>query len=138
MIILDTNVLSILMQVTPDSAVLGWLDRQPQTSIWTTSITTSEIRFGLQIMAEGKRRSALLQKFESLLGQIDYRVVPFDRESASQTADLIASRQKSGRMGDLRDSMIAGIVLARRASLATRNVAHFSDISAPVVNPWGA
>lgn len=138
MIILDTNVLSVLMQVTPDSAVLGWLDRQPQTSIWTTSITTFEIRLGLQIMAEGKRRSALLQKFESLLGQIDYRVVPFDRESASQTADLMASRQKSGRVGDLRDSMIAGIVLARRASLATRNVTHFADITATVVNPWGA
>ncbi len=138
MIILDTNVLSVLMQVTPDSTVLGWLDRQPRTSIWTTSITTFEIRFGLQIMAEGKRRSALLQKFESFLGKIDYRVVPFDRESASQTADLMASRQKNGRTGDLRDSMIAGIVLARRASLATRNVIHFADISATVVNPWNA
>jgi predicted nucleic acid-binding protein len=36
----------------------------------------------------------------------------------------------------LRDTLIAGIVLARRASLAIRNVAHFSDISAAVVNPW--
>jgi len=34
--------------------------------------------------------------------------------------------------------MIAGIVLAHHASLATRNVAHFSNISAAVVNPWAA
>jgi hypothetical protein len=136
MIVLDTNVLSVLMQVTPDSRVLAWLDRQPRASIWTTSITTFEVRFGLQIMAPGKRRSALLQAFESFLAKMDHRVAPFDRESASQTADLMAARQKSGRAGDLRDTMIAGIVLAHRASLATRNVTHFADISATAVNPW--
>ena len=32
----------------------------------------------------------------------------------------------------LRDTMIAGIVLSHRASLATRNVRHFDDIEAPV------
>jgi toxin FitB len=138
MIILDTNVLSMLMHVTPDRRVLAWLDRQPRTSIWTSSITIFEVRFGLQIMAAGKRRSALLQAFESFLGKIDHRVAPFDGESASRAADLMAARQKSGRFGDLRDSMIAGIVLSRRASLATRNVVHFGDISATVVNPWDA
>jgi hypothetical protein len=138
MIILDTNVLSALMHVTPDTTVLGWLDRQPRTSIWTTSISTFEVQFGLQIMAPGKRRLALLQKFESFLEKIDHRVAPFDQESASQTADLMASRQKDGRTGDLRDSMIAGVVLANRASLATRNVAHFDDIDAVVVDPWTA
>jgi predicted nucleic acid-binding protein len=138
MIILDTNVLSVVMQVTPDSTVLGWLDRQPRTSIWTTSISTFEVRFGLQIMAHGKRRAELLHKFESFLEKIEHRIAPFDGESASQTADLMALRQKNGRTGDLRDTMIAGIVLANRASLATRNVAHFADISATVVNPWSA
>jgi hypothetical protein len=34
--------------------------------------------------------------------------------------------------------MIAGIVLASRATLATRNVKHFDDIAASVVNPWEA
>jgi hypothetical protein len=49
----------------------------------------------------------------------------------------MASRQKKGRPGDLRDTMIAGIVLAHHASLATRNTAHFEDISAPLIDPWG-
>ena len=57
MIILDTNVLSTLMQKTPDQSVVAWLDQQPRTSIWTTSVTVLEIRFGLQIMPSGKRRS---------------------------------------------------------------------------------
>ena len=42
MIILDTNVLSALMRAVPDPPVIAWLDRQPRTSIWITSITLLE------------------------------------------------------------------------------------------------
>ena len=34
--------------------------------------------------------------------------------------------------------LIAGIVLANHATLATRNVRHFEDIAKSVVNPWEA
>jgi predicted nucleic acid-binding protein len=87
-------------------------------------------------MASGKRRSALIHAFEILLEKIGNRVVPFDVAAAQQSADLMASRHKKGRPGDLRDTMIAGIVLAQHATLATRNTTHFEDISVPLVNPW--
>ena len=138
MTILDTNVLSALMHAAPDRNVVAWLDRQPRTSIWTTSITVLEIRFGLQSMAAGKRRSALIQSFQELLGKIDHRVVPFDVAAAEQAGDLMASRHKKGRPGDLRDTMIAGIAMAQHATLATRNTAHFDDILVPLVDPWNA
>jgi predicted nucleic acid-binding protein len=138
MIILDTNVLSALMHLTPDQNVIAWLDRQPRTSIWTTSVTILEVRFGLQIMAAGKRRSVLMQAFENLLETMDQRVVPFDAPAAQQAGDLMASRYKTGRPGELRDTMIAGIVLAQHAMLATRNTAHFDDVTIPLVNPWVA
>jgi toxin FitB len=136
MIILDTNVLSALMRQTPDQNVLVWLDKQPRTSVWTTSVTILEVRFGLQIMSLGKRRSLLIQAFEAVLEKIGYRVAPFDAAAAQQAGDLMASRQKKGRPGELRDTMIAGIVLAHHATLATRNVMHFEDLSVPVINPW--
>jgi len=138
MIVIDTNVFSALMQVAPEPKVIAWLDRQPRTSVWTTSVTVFEIRFGLQIMAVGKRRTSLLQAFESLLRRIEHRVASFDDAAASQAADLMASRQKNGRPIDLRDTMIAGIVLAQQAAIATRNTANFRDIAAPVLNPWDA
>ena len=137
MILLDTNVLSALMREKPDAEVIRWLDRQPRTSIWTTSITTFEIRFGLQIMATGRRSSALVEAFDQLLSNIlQNRVAYFDSTAAEQTADLMAVRQKAGRSGELRDAMIAGIAIASHAALATRNVKHFEDISVPVINPW--
>lgn len=136
MIILDTNVLSALMRQTPDKNVIVWLDKQPRTSVWTTSVTILEVRFGLQIMSLGKRRSLLIQAFEAVLDKIGHRVAPFDAAAAQQAGDLMASRQKKGRPGELRDTMIAGIVLAHHATLATRNTTHFEDVSVPVINPW--
>lgn len=136
MIILDTNVISALMRQVPEPKIVGWLDNQPRTSIWITSVTILEVRFGLQIMPAGKRRSLLMSGFDLLLERIGERVATFDSAAAEQSADLMASRHKSGRPGDLRDTMIAGIALAHHAALATRNTAHFEDISVPVINPW--
>jgi len=36
----------------------------------------------------------------------------------------------------LRDTMIAGIAIAHRATLATRNIRDFENLPVPVVNPW--
>jgi predicted nucleic acid-binding protein len=136
MTILDTNVLSALMHQTPDPHVVTWLDRQPRTSIWTTSVTVLEVRFGLQIMPIGRRRAALIQAFGTVLEKISHRVAPFDATAAEQAGDLMASRHKNGRPVELRDTMIAGIVLAHHATLATRNTSHFDDLSLPLINPW--
>jgi toxin FitB len=134
-IILDTNVISALMRQTPDAKVRSWLDRQPHASIWTSAITVLEVRFGLQVMPAGRRRTFLVQGFEVLLENIGNRVAAFDDVAAQQAADLMASRQNKGRSVDLRDTMIAGIVLAHHATLATRNTAHFDDIPG-IINPW--
>ena len=136
MIVLDTNVLSALMRQAPDAQVIAWLDRQPRISIWTTSVSVFEVRFGLRIMPAGKRRTLLVQAFEAMIEKLGGRVASFDDAAAREAGDLMASRHKKGRPVDLRDTMIAGVVLAHHATLATRNTAQFEDIAAAVVNPW--
>lgn len=137
MIILDTNVVSALMRETPDTAVIAWLDRQPPTSLWVTAITVLEIRFGIARIAAGRRRDALADAFERVIADdLEGRILGFDSAAAEPTAALMARRQAQGRAGELRDSMIAGIALARRARLATRNVKHFDDTGLEIINPW--
>jgi predicted nucleic acid-binding protein len=138
MIILDTNVVSQLM-TQPDAGVLAWLDRQPWTSLWTTAITVLEIRSGLAIMPAGRRQSNRKAAFDLLIEKnFESRVLPFDHAAVEETASLIGARKRAGRPGELRDAMIAGIALAQRATLATRNVRHFDDLAVPVVDPWSA
>ena len=137
MIILDTNVLSALMQQQPDPQVVAWLDDQPAESIWLNSVTLFEARFGLAILASGQRKNMLQERFEELLQEdLQNRVLLFDANAATQAAQLAADRKARGRPVDMRDTFIAGIALARRATLATRNTRHFDDLSVPIVNPW--
>lgn len=137
MIILDTNVLSALMRQVPEAPVVAWLDRQPTESVWITSITLFEARLGLALLPKGRRRQALEIAFATLLQEdLENRVLDFDSAAATEAASLAAGRQKAGRPVDMRDTQIAGIVLARRATLATRNVRHFGDLKVPVVDPW--
>lgn len=136
MIILDTNVLSELMLQVPDPRILDWLDGQPRASIWTTSVTVLEARFGIQILAQGRRRTALGEAFEQLLARMDHRIATFDAAAADHASDLMAARHKKGRPGEFRDTMIAGIVLAQHATLATRNTDHFKDAAISLINPW--
>lgn len=137
MIILDTNVLSALMRTAPDAAVVRWLDRQPAESIWITSITLFEVRLGLALLPRGRRKHALEAAFDQLLEEdLAQRVLDFDSAAAIEAASLAAARRKAGRPVDIRDTQIAGIALARRASLATRNVKHFQDLKVAVIDPW--
>jgi len=137
MILLDTNVLSALMHTPADPNVVAWLDRQPRSSIWTTTVTVLEIRFGLAAMTAGRRQKALLSALSILLDEkLDQRVAPFDREAADQTAALMAARRAKGKPQDLRDSMIAGIALARQAVLATHRPRHFDDAGLTLIDPW--
>lgn len=139
MIILDTNVLSSLMRFLPELSVERWLNRQPKSSVWTTAITLFEIRFGLEVLTVGRKRSELQETFrrvsEALIGE---RIVPFDAVAADEAAALMARRRREERPAELRDSMIAGIAIAHRATLATRNTRHFADLPVPVVDPWAA
>ena len=137
MIILDTNVLSALMQRQPDATVVEWLDRQSTDAIWITSITLFEARYGLKLLADGQRRALLEGRFDELL-QIDLanRVAVFDVRAADRAAQLAAERKARGRPVDMRDTFIAGIAIARGATLATRNAKHFEDLPTRIVNPW--
>jgi predicted nucleic acid-binding protein len=136
-IILDTNVVSALMRAEPDASVVAWLDRQPPDSVWTTAVTVLEVRLGIELLATGRRREQLERAFNLALAEdLQNRVLPFDRPAAEEAAILAARRQREGSPVDLRDTQIAGIALARRAAIATRNVRHFRDLRVGVIDPW--
>ncbi len=98
-----------------------------------------EISYGLLTMPAGRRRTERQSAFARLMEEnFEHRVLFFDYAAAEAAASLMGARHRAGRPGELRDTMIAGIALAQRATLATRNVRHFDDLRIPVVDPWHA
>jgi len=126
------------MLATPDVAVVRQVNRFPPDDLWISSVALMEVRLGLLISPVGRKRAAREAAFERLTGEIiRNRVAPFNAEAAEAAARLYAERQTRGRVVGTADTQIAGIAIARRAAVCTRNVRHFEDAGVPVVNPWG-
>ena len=139
MILLDTNVISAFIRPEPDHAVMTWLDTQPAESMWTTSISVYELRFGVEILAFGRRRNALEEALTKALDEdFDGRVIPFDEAAAQAAGRIGALRRLKGRTIEIRDVQIAGIAMARKATIATRNTRHFEDLGIALIDPWSA
>jgi len=136
-IVLDTNVVSALMRREPDPIVVAWLDGLPPESVWTTSITVFEVRLGLEIIEEGRRRRHLEEAFAKALEEdFENRVLSFDEAAAQAAGRIAADRRRAGRPVEIRDVQIAGIVSVRKATLATHNTRHFEGCNLVLVDPW--
>jgi predicted nucleic acid-binding protein len=135
--VLDTNVISALMGIEPDRRIVAWLDRFPRESLWLTAISFFELRYGIEILAVGRRRRELEQGLARVLDPgFHDRILPFDDNAAGAASLIAARRRQSGRPAEVRDTLIAGIVVAHGADFATRNVRHFQDIDVRVIDPW--
>lgn len=139
MIVLDTNVVSALMRRDPNPKVVAWLDGLPAESVWTTAITVFEVQFGLAILTPGRRRRQLEEAFaRAIEDDLEHRILPFDQSAAQAAGAMAARKRRAGRPVEIRDALIAGIVAARKASLATHNIRHFDGLDLPLIDPWSA
>jgi toxin FitB len=64
------------------------------------------------------------------------QVLPFDRATAREFADIAASRRRAGRLICEADARIAAIARSRGAALATRNVGNFAGCRLALIDPW--
>ncbi len=139
MIILDTNVISELMNRVPEARVLAWADRQRSRQLLTTAITVMELRSGAERLVDSRRKHQLEDDIEWALDElIGGPVLRFDRRAAYETAAWQARRKRAGHPVDTRDAQIAGIALARNIPLATRDTDHFANLEVKVIDPWTA
>lgn len=134
MIVLDTNVLSELMKPLPDARVKGWILALGELPLSTTTITVTEIEFGLQCLPAGRRRSDLYTRFDAFIDAMT--VLPLDLAAAREAGRLRALRQAAGLPSQPSDMLIAGITFTQGAVLATRNTRDFASLPLQLTNPW--
>ena len=84
------------------------MDEQAAESIWTTSITVFEVRFGLEVLAPGARRKRLTAAFEALIIEdLAGRILDLDASAANEGAVLAARLRGRGRPIEIRDAISA-------------------------------
>ncbi|HDR9503015.1 type II toxin-antitoxin system VapC family toxin [Burkholderia cepacia] len=137
MILVDTNVISEPLRREPNAAVIEWLDAQHVETLFLAATSLAEIRLGVAVLPEGRRREWLHQSIEQrVLPLFRGRILPFDDAASKAYASLRARARAAGVAIAPSDGFIAGTAEANGLIVATRDVTPFEAMGIRVIDPW--
>jgi toxin FitB len=131
--LVDANVLSEPTKPTPDLNALRWL-RRYERDLAIDPIILGELRFGILLLARGRRRERLERWFADGISRL--QCLPWDAEIGLRWAVLLASLRASGRSMPIKDSLVAATALVHGLAVATRNRIDFEKAGVKIVDPF--
>jgi|SRR3989344_1115743 len=137
MILLDTNVISEMMKVSPSPQVIKWFRQQKVAHLYVTAVTLAEISYGVSVLPKGSRKHLMENAFNKTIQEgFNNRILSFDEPAAHCYGELMSHRKKLGRPLSILDGQIAAIALARGATVATRNIRDFAHCKVDLIDPF--
>ena len=133
MLLLDTNVVSAIRRPGRFPEVDSWFDEQPEESLYLSALVVGEIERGIskQLVLNPDFARDLRVWSDRLFRAFSERILSFEQ------ADAVVWGQLMNRLGhSTPDVMLAAQAIARGATIATRNVAHFEPTGTRVINPF--
>ena len=125
------------MKPTPVRAVLDWMDGEETARLYLSAISIAEIRYGLRVLPEGKRRRDLEDRFERFVARgFEDRILTFDLSAARIYGELMGHRREIGRPMSVLDGQVAAIARAKSFAVATGNVRDFEKCGLEILNPF--
>lgn len=136
-LLLDTNVLSEVTKPRPAEGVLNWLHGLDEDRTFISIVSIAEIRRGVALMENGRKRDALDEWLTHDLPQrFDNRTIAVESAVAFAWGDLMALAKRSGRALASMEGLIAATAIAHDLTLATRNTKDFEGFGIDIVDPW--
>jgi toxin FitB len=135
--LLDTNVVSEPTKPRPNPGVIAWLDSADEEGVFISTVTLSELRYGVERLSAGARRARLdawLRR--DLLVRFSGRILPVDLDVADASGRLTARAESAGHPIEARDAFIAGTADVHGLTLVTRNTSDFQSVLKNIVVPW--
>lgn len=130
--LVDANVLSEATKPVPDERVIDWLSRnEPKLAV--DPVILGEIRFGILLLARGRRRNRLERWFEEGVQRL--QCIPWEASTGLRWAELLATLRAQGRAMPIKDSFIAATALAHDLAVVTLNRRDFEAAGVSIVNP---
>lgn len=135
--LLDTNVVSEWTKPKPNPNLISWLASVDEDRTFLSVITIAEIKFGIERLKLGQRRSDLESWLNGdLTARFEERLLPVNVAVAEAWGKITASRAAAGRPIPIMDGFIAATATVFGLTLVTRNTADFENTPAPLLNPW--
>ena len=135
--LLDTNVISELRRPRPDQHVLAFIAAQPLETLHISAVTLSEIRFGIELVADAGRRAELTTWLtHKVRPMFERRVLPVSEDVMLTWRLLVEEGRKAGHTYSQPDLIIAATAAHHGLTVLTRDVSEFQHAKVPFLNPW--
>jgi hypothetical protein len=135
--LLDTNVVSEWMKPRPNPGLIAWLEEVDEDRAFLSVVTLTELRYGIERLAAGKKRKQLEDWLEQQLPlRFDQRVLSIDSAVADACGKIVARRESVGRPIEAMDAFIAATAEVHALTLVTRNASDFERTVRSILNPW--
>lgn len=135
-VLLDTCVVSEIQKPDGNQRVKDAVQRHARDDVFLSVITMGELRSGISILPQGRKRTALESWFTILQDEYLDRVLPIDMDIARVWGDLAAQVRRNGQELAPVDGLIAATALRHGMTIMTRNTRHFASSGVPLIDPW--
>ena len=135
--LLDTNVVSEWIKPRPNPGVVAWTEEVDEDRVFLSVVTLAELRFGIERLASGQRRTRLGAWLEEELPlRFEGRILNIHPAVADACGRLVARAETMGRPAEAMDAFIAATAEVHGLTVVTRNTSDFQSLSKDVLNPW--
>ncbi|HEV2271023.1 MAG TPA: type II toxin-antitoxin system VapC family toxin [Steroidobacteraceae bacterium] len=135
--LLDTNVLSELRRPKPEPKVVRFVADQPLEMLHISVVTLAEIRFGIEVLPDVKRRSKLNDWLShKVRPMFEQRVLPISEDVMLKWRLLVEEGRKGGHTFSQPDLIIAATAQHHGLTVASRDTDHYEKARVSVFNPW--
>ena len=135
--LLDTNILSELRRPRPHPNVTAFVAGQPLQSLFVSSVTLAEIRFGIELVADASKRADLTDWLtHKVRPMFDQRVLVVSEDVMLKWRLLVEEGRKVNHTFSQPDLIIAATALYHGLTLVTRDTDDFARTPVQLYNPW--
>ena len=135
--LLDTSVLSVLVQPNADPRVVAWIRSVPPVALGISVLVVGEVEKGIAQLAPGKRRDELTTWVQFELPEyFRDRTYPIDLAVTRWWGQLDAAGRVMGRPLPVIDGLMLATAARHDLVLATRNVSECAQRGVPVFDPF--
>ena len=135
--LLDTCVISELVNKEPNSAVVEWIRSRRPGDLFLSVLTVGELEKGMTKLGRSNRAVALRQWLEvEIAGRFHDRIIPVSAEIARKWGEMCANAELRGKKRPAIDSLIAATAIVNGLTVATRNVDDMAGTGAKIFDPF--
>lgn len=134
--LLDTNAVSEWVKPRPNPGLIAWMESADEDRIFLSVISLAELRYGVDRMANGKRKHRLHEWLLSELpGRFEDRMLPVDATIADCWGKIVALCELAGQPISVMDAFLAATAEVHKLTLVSRNVSDFRMVT-KIISPW--